>query len=73
MLDRQQLTSHIPTAALRIGLAIVLFASAFGILQKAGANYGLGVVIGVPIALGIVSFLIYRAVNRNPEPQTNPS
>jgi uncharacterized membrane protein YfcA len=64
------LMSRIPTAGLRIGLAIVLFASAFGILQKAGADYGLGVVIGVPIAMGIVSFLIYRALNRNPEPQT---
>jgi uncharacterized membrane protein YfcA len=64
------LMAHIPTAGLRIGLAIVLFASAFGILQKAGADYGLGVVIGVPIVLGIASFFIYRAVNRNPEPQT---
>jgi uncharacterized membrane protein YfcA len=64
------LMAHIPTAGLRIGLAIVLFASAFGILQKAGADYGLGVVIGVPILLGIASFFIYRAVNRNPEPQT---
>jgi len=64
------LMTRIPTAGLRIGLAIVLFASAFGILQKAGADYGLGVVIGVPIALGIASFFIYRALNRNPEPQT---
>ena len=65
------LMAKIPTAGLRIGLAIVLFASAFGILQKAGADYGLGVVIGVPIAMGIVSYVIYRALNRNPEPQTS--
>lgn len=64
------LMSYVPTAGLRIGLAIVLFASAFGILQKAGADYGLGVVIGVPILMGIASFFIYRAVNRNPVPQT---
>jgi uncharacterized membrane protein YfcA len=63
------LMTRIPTAGLRIGLAIVLFASAFGILQKAGASYGLGVTIGVPVALAIVSWLIYRA--RTPQPQTS--
>jgi uncharacterized protein len=65
------LMAKVPTAGLRIGLAIVLFASAFGILQKAGADYGLGVVIGVPILMGFISFLIYRALNRNPDPQTS--
>ncbi|HEU4655932.1 MAG TPA: sulfite exporter TauE/SafE family protein [Capillimicrobium sp.] len=63
------LMTKIPTAGLRIGLAIVLFASAFGILQKAGASYGLSVTIGVPVVLGIVSWLIYRA--RTPQPQTS--
>ncbi len=65
------LMSRIPTAGLRIGLAIVLFASAFGILQKAGADYGLGVVIGVPIAMGFGSYFIYRALNRTPDIQTS--
>ncbi|HWV85847.1 MAG TPA: sulfite exporter TauE/SafE family protein [Capillimicrobium sp.] len=55
------LMAHIPTAGLRIGLGVVLFASAFGILQKAGAGYGLAVTIGVPIALGLTSWVIYRA------------
>jgi uncharacterized membrane protein YfcA len=63
------LMTKIPTAGLRISLAIVLFASAFGILQKAGAGYGLAVTIGVPIALGVLSFFIYRA--RTPQPQTS--
>jgi uncharacterized membrane protein YfcA len=63
--------SRIPTAGLRISLAIVLFASAFGILKKAGADYGLSVVIGVPIILAFVSWLIYRT--RPPQPQTSPS
>jgi uncharacterized protein len=54
------LMSKVPTAGLRITLGVVLFASAFGILQKAGANYGLGVVIGAPIALAVACWLIYR-------------
>jgi uncharacterized membrane protein YfcA len=54
------LMSRVPTAGLRITLGIVLFASAFGILQKAGAGYGLGVVIGAPIGLAVVCWLIYR-------------
>jgi uncharacterized protein len=58
--------SRIPTAGLRISLAIVLFASAFGILQKAGAGYGLPVVIGVPLVLAVASWLIYR--NRTAQP-----
>jgi uncharacterized membrane protein YfcA len=63
------LMSRVPTAGLRIGLAIVLFASAFGILQKAGAGYGLPVVIGVPLILAFISWLIYRS--RTPQPSTS--
>jgi uncharacterized membrane protein YfcA len=63
------LMSRVPTAGLRITLGIVLFASAFGILQKAGADYGLSVVIGAPIALAVLCWLIYRS--RTPQPQTS--
>mgnify|MGYP001163400659 FL=1 len=55
------LMARIPTAGLRIALGVILFASAFGILQKAGASYGLSVTLGVPIALGLASWVIYRA------------
>lgn len=61
--------SRVPTAGLRITLGVVLFASAFGIFQKAGADYGLGVVIGAPIALAVACWLIYRA--RTPQPRTS--
>jgi uncharacterized membrane protein YfcA len=68
------LMTRVPTVGLRITLGVVLFASAFGILQKAGAGYGLSVVIGAPIVLAVVSWLIYRARSpepRTPEPQTS--
>jgi uncharacterized membrane protein YfcA len=62
--------SKVPTAGLRITLGVVLFASAFGILQKAGANYGLGVVIGAPIALAVICWLIYRRTPPQPQAST---
>jgi uncharacterized membrane protein YfcA len=61
------LMTKVPTAGLRIALGVVLFASAFGILKKAGADYGLSVVIGAPIVLAIISTVIYRT--RTPRPQ----
>jgi uncharacterized membrane protein YfcA len=63
--------SKVPTAGLRIALGIVLFASAFGILKKAGADYGLVVVIGAPIVLAGFCWLIYRI--RSPRPQVTAS
>ncbi len=65
------LMTKIPTAGLRITLGVVLFASAFGILKKAGADYGLGVVIGVPVILAGVCSVIYRI--RTPRPQVSTS
>jgi uncharacterized membrane protein YfcA len=54
------LLPRMPTIGLRITLGAVLFASAFGMLQKAGMDVGLGVVLGVPVALGGVAFAIHR-------------
>jgi len=68
------LMPRVPTAGLRITLGVVLFASAFGIIQKAGLDLGLPVVLGVPVVLGIISTLIYRnwtlrTVRNEPLPQ----
>lgn len=65
------LMTKVPTAGLRIALGVVLFASAFGILKKAGADYGLSVVIGGPVLLALLCTLIYRV--RTPRPQVVPS
>jgi len=64
------LVSRVPTAGLRITLGVVLFASAFGVMQKAGADYGLGVVIGVPLAIAVASWAIHRRMaKRQRQPQ----
>lgn len=65
------LMAHVPTIGLRIILGVVLFASAFGMLTKAGANIGLGVIVGVPVAMAVGSWVIYRSrTTRTPQIQT---
>jgi uncharacterized membrane protein YfcA len=66
------LLPRLPTVGLRVTLAIVLFASAFGILQKAGMDIGIGVILGVPIALGGVAIAI-RRLRPTPRPTTPPA
>jgi uncharacterized membrane protein YfcA len=54
------LLPRLPTVGLRLVLGVVLFASAFGMLQKAGLDIGLGVVVGAPIALAGLALVIHR-------------
>lgn len=72
------LLPRVPHHGLRVALGIVLFASAFGILQKAGVDVGLPVIIGVPVALGVVAWIVMRSQSRHraahpapAQPQTN--
>ena len=67
------LVSRVPTAGLRITLGVVLFASAFGVMQKAGADYGLGVVIGVPLAIAAASWAIHRRMAKRQHRPQAPS
>ena len=54
-------STKLPADALRPALAIVLIASGLALLSKAGLAMPAAVLIGVPIALAIVTFLLYRA------------
>src|SRR4051812_47209947 len=54
------LVPHVPVAALRHALGIVLFAASLGVLTKAGVDVPAGVLVGVPVALGIASYVIHR-------------
>ncbi|UGS38877.1 sulfite exporter TauE/SafE family protein [Capillimicrobium parvum] len=67
------LVTRVPTAGLRITLGVVLFASAFGVMQKAGADYGLGVVIGVPLLLAAASWVIHSRMSKRQITATAPA
>jgi uncharacterized membrane protein YfcA len=55
------LSAKLPADVLRPALAIVLIASGLALLSKAGLAMPLAVLVGVPIALAIVMFLVHRS------------
>jgi uncharacterized membrane protein YfcA len=59
------LVPHVPVAALRNGLGVVLAAAALGVLSKAGADLSAGVIVGVPALIAVASYVIHR---RHPDP-----
>lgn len=59
------LVPHVPVVGLRYGLGVVLAAAALGVLSKAGVDVHPGVIVGVPAALALLSWLIHR---RHPVP-----
>jgi hypothetical protein len=56
-----QLVGRVPANVLRPTLGCVLLASALGVLSKAGADIPPGALIGVPLAVGAVIWLLQRA------------
>jgi uncharacterized membrane protein YfcA len=69
------LIPHVPVAALRSGLGIVLLAGALGVLSKAGADIGPAVILGVPALVGVGAWMIHRRrpVRRAPAPAPSAS
>src|SRR4051794_22787826 len=59
------LVPHVPVAALRNALGVVLVTAALGLLTKAGVDVPAGVLAGVPVALGALSWVVHR---RRPVP-----
>jgi uncharacterized membrane protein YfcA len=68
-----QLITHVPAGVLRPTLGCVLLASALGVLSKAGAGVPPAVIIAVPVAVGIIAWLIQRARARTPELEAAPA
>ena len=58
------LSTRLPADALRPALAIVLIASGLALLSKAGLTLPVAVLVGVPFALAVLTFLVHRS--RNP-------
>jgi len=61
-----QLSSVLPERGLRPALGVVLLSSGLALLTKAGVDVPAAVIIGAPLALGAVAFLVLRA--RLPQP-----
>lgn len=55
------LSTRLPADALRPALAIVLVASGLALLSKAGLALPVAVLVGVPIVLAVLTFLVHRS------------
>ena len=62
------LVPHVPVPALRNGLGIVLAAAALGVLTKAGVDIPAVGIVGIPVLLAVLSYVIHR---RRPVPPTS--
>jgi uncharacterized membrane protein YfcA len=59
-----RLIGHVSSTVLRPTLGCVLLASALGVLSKAGADISPVLLLGLPSAVGVASWLIHRARQR---------
>ena len=55
------LITHVPAAGLRPALGCVLLGSALGVMSKAGVDVPPAVLIGLPLTVGLIAFLLERA------------
>ena len=60
------LLERVPVDGLRPTLGVVLLAAALGVLSKAGVDVPLAVLVGVPVTVGVISFLVHRGRARRP-------
>jgi hypothetical protein len=62
----------VPVGGLRHTLAIVLAAAALGVLSKAGVPMSPVALVGIPLALAVVSVVVHRR-RATDEPARRPS
>jgi uncharacterized protein len=62
-----QLIDRVPTHALRVTLGAVLLGSALAMIKNAGGEIPVGVIFGVPVAVGVVGFLMRHSLRALPE------
>jgi hypothetical protein len=67
------LVTRVPAGVLRPVLGCVLLGSALGVLSKAGVHVPPTALVGVPLGVGIVAWLIQRARPRTPELEAAPA
>src|SRR5436305_1287808 len=62
------LVVRLPVGVMRATLAIVLLAAGLALLQKADVGIPVGVILGVPVAIGAIAALLRWARGRDPVP-----
>jgi uncharacterized protein len=67
------LLPYVPVGALRHTLAIVLTAAALGVLSKAGVPMSPFALVGIPLALAVVSVIVHRRRMAADEPARRPA
>ena len=65
------LLPRVPAAGLRPALGCVLLAAALGVLSKAGLDVPATAIVGVPLAMGLVAFVVHRV--RTPAREVVPA
>jgi uncharacterized membrane protein YfcA len=70
-----QLIGHVSATVLRPVLGCVLLGSALGVLTKAGVGVPPAALVGVPLAVGLVAYVLLRtrAASPPPEPEVVPA
>ena len=59
------LTLRLPVGVMRATLAVVLVAAGLALLQKAGTGIPSGVIVGAPVVIGLVGWVVRSARKRN--------
>jgi uncharacterized membrane protein YfcA len=67
-----QLIGHVPAHVLRPVLGCVLLASALGVLTKAGVGVPPAVLVCLPVALGVVAYVLHRVRPVSQPPEVEP-
>ena len=61
------LTMKLPVGVMRATLAVVLIGAGLALVQKAESGFGVGYVVGIPIAIGVIAWIV-RALKPNGVP-----
>lgn len=65
-----QLVTYVPVGALRPALGCVLLAAALGMLSKAGLDVSPAALLGLPVAVGVLAWLLVRGRRQAEVPAT---
>src|SRR3954467_875246 len=62
------LAVRLPVGVMRATLAIVLIGAGLALIEKADAGLGPGFVIGIPVAIGVIAWIVHALRRRSPVP-----